>query len=280
MEKAEREKIRAMVRTLYDYQDMRLRTAGRLRLKADDSYQTEENQSVPVMVDREIPALVDIKDETREIENRLAKAIKKEIESLPIWEAFFDGVKGCGPLMAAACIAEFDIERATTVSKMWQFAGLNPGEVRAKKIEKVTKKTDTSKAIRTFENAKGEKCMIVESEIMVRGDRLTPGCVAPYNSWLRTKLVGVLAGCMIKCQSSYALDFYYPYKARLEQEQNCITGTDKKWAEESKGHRDMAAKRYMIKQFLKDLYVAWRTLEGLPVREPYQVEYLGKRHSA
>jgi hypothetical protein len=33
-----------------------------------------------------------------------------------------------------------------------------------------------------------------------------------------------------------------------------------------------------VKEFLKDLYVAWRTLEGLTVREPYQVEKLGHRH--
>ncbi len=280
MKQSERKSIRAMVRTLYDYQDMRIRTAGRLRLRADDSAQNEENQEDPVMAWKEIPALVDIKDESKGIELRLAKALEKEVKAQPIWEAFFEGVKGCGTLMAAVCIAEFDIERATTVSKMWQFAGLNPGEVRAKRIEKVMKNTDTSKAIRVFENMKKEKCMIVESDIMVRGDRRTQGCVAPYNAWLRTKLVGVLADCMIKCKSPYALDFYYPYKARLEQEENCVAGGDKKWSDESKGHRDRAAKRYMIKMFIKDLYVAWRTLEGLSVREPYQVEYLGHRHTA
>jgi hypothetical protein len=32
--------------------------------------------------------------------------------------------------------------------------------------------------------------------------------------------------------------------------------------------------------YLRDLYVAWRTLEGLPVRAPYEEEYLGKKHSA
>jgi hypothetical protein len=30
---------------------------------------------------------------------------------------------------------------------------------------------------------------------------------------------------------------------------------------------------------LKDLYVQWRTIEGLEVREPYSAEYLGKRHA-
>jgi hypothetical protein len=35
----------------------------------------------------------------------------------------------------------------------------------------------------------------------------------------------------------------------------------------------------MIKMFVKDLYVAWRTIEGLEVRKPYQEEYLGKVHN-
>jgi hypothetical protein len=35
----------------------------------------------------------------------------------------------------------------------------------------------------------------------------------------------------------------------------------------------------MLKMFLKDLYVAWRKIEGLEVREPYAAEYLGKRHA-
>lgn len=90
-----------------------------------------------------------------------------------------------------------------------------------------------------------------------------------YNGFLRSKLLGVLGSSFLKCNSIYR-DFYDNYKNRLET---------KGWGK-SKGHRHNAAIRYMIKMFLRDLYVAWRTLEGLPVREPYQEEYLGKRHTA
>jgi hypothetical protein len=62
------------------------------------------------------------------------------------------------------------------------------------------------------------------------------------------------------------------YKNRLANEEG--------WKDESDGHRDHAAKRYMVKMFLKDLYVAWRTMEGLPVRVPYQEEYLNHVHVA
>lgn len=38
--------------------------------------------------------------------------------------------------------------------------------------------------------------------------------------------------------------------------------------------------RYMVKMFLRDLYVAWRTLENLPIAETYQEAKLGKHHKA
>ena len=50
------------------------------------------------------------------------------------------------------------------------------------------------------------------------------------------------------------------------------------WKDAKKDHRHKAAIRKMIKEFLKNLYIAWRTIEGLPIREPYEVEYLGKTH--
>ena len=98
---------------------------------------------------------------------------------------------------------------------------------------------------------------------MVRGDKLTPGHVSPFNQKLRTALVGVLADGFIKQQNYYAMEFYYPYKARLEQEENEVLhiGKDVKWKDVSKGHRDRAAKRYMIKMFIKDLY-GMGTIEG------------------
>ena len=147
---------------------------------------------------------------------------------------------------------------------MWQFAGLNPGLVKGKK------RVD-------HEDGKVE---FVETGEMIRGDKLTPGHVSPFNQNLRTALVGVLADGFIKQQNYYCMEFYYPYKARLEQEENTVlhVGKEKQWKDVNKGHRDRAAKRYMIKMFLKDLYVAWRTIEGLPVRPSYQEEYLGHKH--
>jgi len=97
-------------------------------------------------------------------------------------------------------------------------------------------------------------------------DRLKKGEKAHFNKWLRTKMIGVLGSSFLRSNSPYR-EYYDEMKTRLENEEG--------WKDETKLHQHRAAVRYMIKMFLKDLYVAWRTIEGLPVREPYQKEYLG-----
>lgn len=285
MNETKRKELRAMVRTMYDYQDMRIRTAGRLRLNADDLLVDETNMDDAEISEKDYETLEYVKISTSKIEKKLEKEIKKIVKSVPVYNEFLLNVRGCAHLMSAACLSELDIYKAENVSKMWQFAGLNSGLVKGKKIVKIIKSTDTSRLIRSYENKKGEKCGIILTDEMIRGDKLTAGFIAPFNQWLRTKLIGVLAGGMVKAQNgekgkNYAIDFYYPYKHRLEQSENEVMHLGKMtaWKDVSKGHRDSAAKRYMIKMFLKDLYVAWRTLEGLPVREPYQEQYLGHKH--
>ena len=111
-------------------------------------------------------------------------------------------------------------------------------------------------------------------------DRKVKGQKCPYNQFLRAKLCGVLGSSFLKCNSPYR-EYYDNMKHRLESAEwgmDSKNPTDKK--RPKAGHQHKAANRYMIKMFLKDLYVAWRTIEGLPVRPPYQEEYLGKKHSA
>jgi len=288
MNQEERKELKALVRTMYDYQAMRIVTANRLRLKKDESEMAEDFMDDAEISEQDYDAVNYTWETSKRVEKRLEKEITRLVKSEPIYEKFLSKVLGCGPLMSAAILCEFDINVATTVSKMWQFAGLNPGMVRGKKIVKITKKTDTSAIIKQYENQKGEKCGIIQTDDLVRGDKKTPGYVAPFNSWLRAKLIGVLAGGMIKAGGSmnpdkinYATRFYYPYKARLEQEESQVMHLGKMtpWKDVSKGHRDNAAKRWMVKHFLQDLYNEWRTVEGLPVREPYQQEYLGHKHA-
>lgn len=88
-----------------------------------------------------------------------------------------------------------------------------------------------------------------------------------YNPILKTKLMGVLTGCLIKAKDPVYSKIYYEYKDRLNAS---VDHKDKK-----PGHKNMMAERYMIKQFLRNLWTEWRLLEGLPVDEPYEVAKLG-----
>ena len=110
-------------------------------------------------------------------------------------------------------------------------------------------------------------------------DKKVKGQKCTYNQFLRSKLCGVLGSSFLKSKSPYS-EYYYNMKHRLESND---WGMDSKNPTDRKrpkaGHQHKAATRYMVKMFLKDLYVAWRTLEGLPVREPYQEEYIGKKHA-
>ena len=244
-----KEELRALVRTMYDMQDMRIRMANRELLKADGEKQEDNGTQRPRSRDQKVRGYVTSAFEKSEgAEGDLKKAIAQELNNYPIYTTFLKDVKGCGPLMSAAIICEIDITKAPYRSCLYQFAGLNPGMVQGRK------------------NIEGN---IVKTDEMVRGDKKTKGYVCPYNAWLKMKLVEVLAGCMIKAQGQYT-KFYYGYKNRLEQEEG--------WKDKTPAHRDRAAKRYMIKMFLSDLYEKWRTLEGLEVRVPYEEEYLGIKH--
>ena len=223
--------------------------------------------------------------EARRNEKAIEKMLRQALKRFPIYTDWLSQVKGVGEVMAGWILAEFDITVADTVSKLWQYAGLNPGLVRGKKrVPAKEYKPEMGEQVRVIMDEKGKpEAYIVLTDVAVRGDKATPGFVLPYNKALRTRLIGVLAPGFIKCQSSYAMEYYYPYKARLEQEFNGVASIGnrdegKPWNEVSKGHRDNAAKRYMVKMFLRDLYAAWRPLEGLPVRVPYAEEFLGKAH--
>lgn len=275
--------IRMYVRAREDFQDMRKRMDNRLGLSADGKPQNLKQERIFALED--VENFSSISMDARRKEKDIEKMLRKVLKRVPIWNEWLSKVKGVAEIAGGHILGNFDIHEATTVSKMWQYAGLNAGMVRGKKrIEADKYKPDMGQVVSTIMGENGKpKDYIVLTDTLVRGDKATAGFVLPFNKALRTALVGVLAPGFVKCKSSYALDYYYPYKARLEQEANGVASPGNKdegkaWSAVSKGHRDNAAKRYMIKMFLKDLYVAWRTVEGLPVRTPYAEEFLGKVH--
>jgi len=279
--------LNSLVRSYFDVQ--RARIALQLRVSAYDrgvSGPREDRREKGAFMQ----SLEERVDELLTSEEQIIKDIMREVKTYPLWAEFLKDVKGCGPIYAGVILTSFDIEKAITVSKMWQFAGLNPGKVRGMKVvAKKDYKPELGELLREMEDRQGKKKIVYRSHEMVRGDRRTPGFLAPFNGWLRTQLCGKLGPSFLKCQNEYAVAYYYPLHVpkarqgelgpgRLDVEENRCETTGKPWKDEREGHRSRAAMRYMIKMFLVDLYTNWRSIEGLSVRPPYSEEYLGKVH--
>lgn len=173
------------------------------------------------------------------------KAVGRAVRQHPLWTGFFKDVRGVGETMAAVCISEFDVHVAKHVSAFWKYAGLDvadDGRGRSRRKEH-----------------------LIDVEYIDKNGEKKIRKSITFNAWLKSKLMGVLADCLL-VKGKYRT-IYDNYKHRLEHHE--------KHEEKTKAHRHLMAKRYMVKQFLRDLWVAWRELEGLRIDEPYHVAKLG-----
>jgi hypothetical protein len=186
-----------------------------------------------------------------EREHDLEVSIKDMVEQFPLWEQFLSKVKGCGPLMSAVILSELDPYKARHVSSFWKYAGLDvaeDGKGRSKRAEH----------------------LIDVEYVNKRGEKATKKSIT-YNPFLKAKLAGVLSGSFLRCASPYS-EVYYNYKARLENRPDL--------AEARPIVRHRMALRYMMKMFLRDLWLTWREIEGLPVTADYATVKLGIVHGA
>ena len=101
-------------------------------------------------------------------------------------------------------------------------------------------------------------------------ERPTKGEKLHYNARLKTTLYNAGVS-MIRCGSPYT-EVYYAAKEYY------ATKVDDKGKPWTKAHIDAAARRKMIKVFLQNLWLVWRTISGLPVTEPYVQDKLGHNH--
>lgn len=290
---ADKVTLRAMVKSFYDAQKLRMMTGNRLvanirvRLGQDPGTKTEdtmnkEGQKLLADLTAEYKRITDgltsktAKGKVKEFEEQkgiiadifefeltghylrllsdeeeLGKSIAKMVKTFPIWDAFLKDVKGCGPAMSAVIISELDPHKARHVSSFWKYAGLDvadDGKGRSRKAEHLIDVEYTNKD----------------------GEPKTRKGIT-FNPFLKTKLVGVLGTNFLRASGPYKA-VYDGYKHRL----TCHPV----YKDDSPGHRHNMAIRYMIKMFLKDLWLAWREVEGLPITPDYAEAKLGLKHGA
>ena len=255
--------LRRKVRIFYDLQRLRLQTAGRTYDRATDIELHEADTNM--LNNRASELEIAEKSALKDVEWHL-KGMKAYTEILAEKPKY----RGIGPTLAGVILSEIDIHRATTASALWKYCGLAPVKCRRCKLcnDTVVAKSGSYK----HEFKRKKKCkldIIPESDTFESGraERPTTGIKLPYNSFLKMKLVGVMADCLIKSDSPFR-SFYDDYKHRLQSADKGM----------SDGHRHRMALRYMVKMVLLEIWKSWRELEGLEVRVTYQEEYLNHKH--
>lgn len=196
-------------------------------------------------------ALVEQYLDLEDQEKRTFKRVETVLETIPIYARYLVNIKGIAAAMGGVLVSEIDIHKAARVSNIWKYAGLDvadDGRGRSRRAEHLVDKEYTDK--------KGEQQMRKS---------------ITFNPFLKTKLY-VLGGNLLRNGNERYSKIYKDYKNRLENHE--------KYKDVIKGHRHAMAMRYMVKIFLLDLYLTWRTIEGLPVSASYQEDKLGHRHAA
>lgn len=189
-------------------------------------------------------------------EARALVRIGCELENHRVYTDFLAGIRGVGPTMGGVLLAYLvcDPEVAPHVSSWWAFCGLDvapDGRGRGRYKEHLVEREYTSK------EGKIEKRM---------GLTFCP--------FLKTKVVGVLGGLFVRMSTPVYREIYDAKKAELERHHKWGVHNDGEKDENgrpvtSKGRRNRQAIRFMMKEFLRHFFCAWRQIEGLPPTPTY-----------
>lgn len=203
-----------------------------------------------------------------EVEKKTEKTITGLIKAHPLWEYFFEPIKGCGPIMAAACISYFDIFAARWPSSFMAYAGLNP----------VPYNNENDLEAPVMHKANNKSYTVMKKYVDKNGDIKEKKSIT-YNPQLKSILLGVLASCIMRANirtdkdtgvitvtGEYA-NAYMDYKNRKRNQ----------FPDYSAAHINKMALNYMMRQFVKNLWIAWREVEGLTVPESYEEKFLGMK---
>lgn len=189
---------------------------------------------------------------------------------VPVWP-WITGIKGLGAGSQAAKVLALidDISRYDTIAKLWRYAGYGlydyyeaDGKPVAPVKGKQVKISDGSISIVEVVTDRRP-----DWQVNTVRDRGVAGYVLPFNKTLKATLY-VVADGFIKQQTPHYTDIYYAEKMRQRElhPEKVKVGNR---VDFSDAHIDNRGRRKMIKEFLKDLWVEWRTAEGLPVTEKW-----------
>ena len=247
-------RIRRLTDIYYDIQDVRIRTASRLRV-------------FPIKSETGYP------DEILKIEKQTKKEIENHLESVPIYVQWLKEVKGIGPCLSGGLIGIIMVKFSLKDS----LGGCSEVQKRfALKTKDKKFRVPEIRGISAFANVSklwrfsGLDVVDGHAPRRRRGEHVT------WSPKMRT-LCWKIGESFVKVGDFYRTQ--YEEFRRMEDERNFICEVCKKNHPKAKqcikGHRYARAKRKTVKMFLAHLFDRWYRLEGLTPPKPYAQKFLG-----
>ena len=198
---------------------------------------------------KEEPIAREILTDLEAIENKIKKAMKKELEEYRIW-SWLKQIKGIGVAIAAGLVAFIDklgIENIPTVSCLWHYFGVH---------------VEGGKAVNP-----------------AKGTTIT------YNPAAKALVLGTLADSFVRKRTSVYREIYDDEKEKQLAKEYKRGELAKHWRGYKekdthllRNHAHKRARRKMVKLFLSHLWIIWRQLERLDTRPPFVHETLRQKN--
>lgn len=231
--------VRFIAEVYYDIQEMRIAAVHRLK--------TMQREGLPVNKAKHLQDHID--QRLRDIEKFIKSQVRAEISGVPIWENFLKHIHGIGPILAVCFISWVDpISRFRTVSALWKYCGQH--------LDTATNKAPKPQRGKSID----------------WNPKLKVLCWKVGESFIKKKEKCPYAPLYLTQKQYYRKKFPHPVDTGRKSRKGdpIIEFTDL--------HIHYMARRFMVKRFLSHLWVEWRKLEGLEIRDPYAVEKLGHKY--
>lgn len=286
-------RLRNSAQFFYDLQKFRIATDARARPRHEEEITSYLDDDDTVFLGKMGASLGELEDEA-------LKFVASRLKGIDVYENWLKHQRGVGPTMSAVLLSSYKIENFDTVSKVWAYSGLavapdgraqrrvkgqqanfNPW-LKAKLIKvlgdafvkayswdpelqdyvvKRTKGGVVTVSLRAKDpGAPFPWRFLYDNRKNYRRSQKVPCMLCEGTGYLVTK-----SGKIAPCSSTT------PNAAPCS---NCEGAGVGPWGR-SDAHRDLDARRFMIKAFLAELYVRWRRSLDLPVRLSYAEEKLG-----
>jgi len=262
--------IRSLVEIYYDFQDQRIITNNRIGMNV------KRNGFTEAQLDQY--GVLEIMKNAEKFEKDVKKRLTEQVKQFEIWKKYLDKIQGVGPIISAGLLAYIgDIKRFDNISKLWQMAGFGMNSY-CKKCKGFTYEEVLFSKMGTKKKTKAKR---------LKAMKICDQCNDPTDPVIQRRQIGYMSNwndkfkvlcwkigqSMVKQKASKSgYRKLYDQIKKQERLKNPKRIVRKGKIMFNDGHIHNRALRKVIKIFLANLWMEWRSMEGLPVTKPYIIQ--------